>query len=150
MWFRLVALAIGATTLLAADSDGLTPLPAGLDPYTNVVSEVYQDLFGEGSFWGKGIYDVYAFEHVLRNRVPENALLSHDLFEGSFARVGLASDIELYDDFPSRYMAYSKRLHRWVRGDWQLFPWLFPCVRLRPPVTVSSCICRGQTQPATR
>lgn len=97
---------------------------AGLDPYTNVVSEVYQDLFGEGSFWGKGIYDVYAFEHVLRCRVPENALLSHDLFEGSFARVALASDIELYDDFPSRYMAYSKRLHRWVRGDWQLLPWL--------------------------
>ena len=101
---------------------------AGLDPYTNVVSEVYQDLFGEGSFWGKGIYDVHAFEHVLRERVPENALLSHDLFEGSFARVALASDIELYDDFPSRYMAYSKRLHRWVRGDWQLLPWLFPHV----------------------
>jgi cyclic beta-1,2-glucan synthetase len=97
---------------------------AGLDPYTNVVSEVYQDLFGEGSFWGKGIYDLHAFEHVLRNRVPENSLLSHDLFEGSFARVALASDIELYDDFPSRYMAYSKRLHRWVRGDWQLLPWL--------------------------
>lgn len=101
---------------------------AGLDPYTNVVSEVYQDLFGEGSFWGKGIYDVYAFEHVLHNRVPENTLLSHDLFEGSFARVALASDIELYDDFPSRYMAYSKRLHRWVRGDWQLLPWLMPRV----------------------
>jgi cyclic beta-1,2-glucan synthetase len=101
---------------------------AGLDPYTNVVSEVYQDLFGEGSFWGKGIYDLEAFEHVLRNRVPENALLSHDLFEGSFARVALASDIELYDDFPSRYMAYSKRLHRWVRGDWQLLPWLFSSV----------------------
>jgi cyclic beta-1,2-glucan synthetase len=97
---------------------------AGLDPYTNVVSEVYQDLFGEGSFWGKGIYDVESFERVLHNRVPENALLSHDLFEGSFARVALASDIELYDDFPSRYMAYSKRLHRWVRGDWQLLPWL--------------------------
>jgi cellobiose phosphorylase len=101
---------------------------AGLDPYTNVVSEVYQDLFGEGSFWGKGIYDVEAFEHVLRGRVPENTLLSHDLFEGSFARVALASDIELYDDFPSRYMAYSKRLHRWVRGDWQLLPWLMPRV----------------------
>ncbi len=101
---------------------------AGLDPYTNVVSEVYQDLFGEGSFWGKGIYDVEAFEQVLRHRVPENALLSHDLFEGSFARVALASDVELYDDFPSRYMAYSKRLHRWVRGDWQLLPWLMPRV----------------------
>ena len=104
---------------------------AGLDPYTNVVSEVYQDLFGEGSFWGKGIYDVKAFEQVLRDRVPENTLLSHDLFEGSFARVALASDIELYDDFPSRYMGYSKRLHRWVRGDWQLLPWLFPTVPSR-------------------
>ena len=99
---------------------------AGLDPYTNVVSDVYQDLFAEGSYVGKGIYDIRAFESVMEGRVPENTLLSHDLFEGSFARVGLASDIELYDDFPSRYMAYSKRLHRWVRGDWQLLPWLLP------------------------
>lgn len=99
---------------------------AGLDPYTNVVSDVYQDLFAEGSYVGKGIYDIRAFEKVMEGRVPENTLLSHDLFEGSFARVGLASDIELYDDFPSRYMAYSKRLHRWVRGDWQLLPWLLP------------------------
>ncbi len=97
---------------------------AGLDPYTNVVSDVYQDLFAEGSFVGKGIYDLRAFAEALEGRVPDNTLLSHDLFEGSFARVGLASDIELYDDFPSRYMAYSKRLHRWVRGDWQLLPWL--------------------------
>ncbi len=97
---------------------------AGLDPYTNVVSDVYQDVFAEGSFVGKGIYDLRTFAEVLENRVPDNTLLSHDLFEGSFARVGLASDIELYDDFPSRYMAYSKRLHRWVRGDWQLLPWL--------------------------
>jgi cyclic beta-1,2-glucan synthetase len=99
---------------------------AGLDPYTNVVSDVYQDLFAEGSYVGKGIYDIKAFETVLLGKVPENTLLSHDLFEGSFARVGLASDIELYDDFPTRYMAYSKRLHRWVRGDWQLLPWLLP------------------------
>jgi cyclic beta-1,2-glucan synthetase len=97
---------------------------AGLDPYTNVVSDVYQDVFAEGSFVGKGIYDLRTFAEVLEDRVPDNTLLSHDLFEGSFARVGLASDIELYDDFPSRYMAYSKRLHRWVRGDWQLLPWL--------------------------
>lgn len=97
---------------------------AGLDPYTNVVSEVYQDLFGEGSYVGKGIYDVRVFERALKNRVPDNTMLSHDLFEGSFVRAGLASDIELYDDFPSRYMAYAKRLHRWVRGDWQLLPWL--------------------------
>ncbi len=101
---------------------------AGLDPYTNVVSDVYQDLFQEGSFFGKGIYNVEVFEKALKGRVPENALLSHDLFEGLFVRVGLASDIEVYDDFPSRYMAYAKRLHRWVRGDWQLVPWLFPSV----------------------
>ena len=99
---------------------------AGLDPYTSVVSDVYQDLFAEGSYVGKGIYDIRAFETVLEGKVPENTLLSHDLFEGSFARVGLASDIELYDDFPTRYMAYSKRLHRWVRGDWQLLPWILP------------------------
>ncbi len=99
---------------------------AGLDPYTNVVSDVYQDLFAEGSYVGKGIYDIKAFETVMEGKVPENTLLSHDLFEGSFARVGLASDIELYDDFPTRYMAYAKRLHRWVRGDWQLLPWILP------------------------
>ena len=104
---------------------------AGLDPYTNVVSDVYQDLFLEGSFFGKAIYNVEVFEKALKDRVPDNALLSHDLFEGLFVRVGLASDIEVYDDFPSRYMAYAKRLHRWVRGDWQLVPWLFPSVPTR-------------------
>jgi len=97
---------------------------AGLDPYTSIVSDVYQDLFYEGSFIGKAIYDVNAFEKVLANRVPENSLLSHDLFEGIFARAALASDIELFDDFPSKYTVYSKRLHRWVRGDWQLLPWI--------------------------
>lgn len=116
---------------------------AGLDPYTNVVSDVYQDLFAEGSFVGKGIYDLQAFTEALESRVPENTLLSHDLFEGSFARVGLASDIELYDDFPSRYMAYSKRLHRWVRGDWQLLPWLRRTIptahgRAKSPLSVLS------------
>ncbi len=98
---------------------------AGLDPYTTAVSDVYQDLFKEGSFIGKAIYDVKAFERALHNRVPENALLSHDLFEGLFARAGLAVDIELIDEFPSRYTVYAKRLHRWVRGDWQLLPWIF-------------------------
>ncbi len=118
-------------SLTSATSSSFSQLfsgQAGLDPYTNVVSDVYQDLFGAGSFVGKGIYDLHAFAEVLEGRVPDNTLLSHDLFEGSFARVGLASDIELYDDFPSRYMAYSKRLHRWVRGDWQLLPWLRPTV----------------------
>ncbi|MCC6952674.1 MAG: cyclic beta 1-2 glucan synthetase, partial [Deltaproteobacteria bacterium] len=97
---------------------------SGLDPYTQTVSEVYQDLFGEGSFIGKGIYDVRAFSAALEKRVPENALLSHDLFEGNFARAALVSDIELFDDFPSRYHVHSKRLHRWVRGDWQILPWI--------------------------
>ena len=98
---------------------------AGLDPYTQTVSDVYQDLFEEGSYIGKGIYNVKAFEKALENRVPENALLSHDLFEGLFARVALATDIELPDDFPAHYIAYTKREHRWVRGDWQLLPWIF-------------------------
>lgn len=97
----------------------------GLDPYTQLVSDVYQDLFQEGSYIGKGIYDVRAFERALENRVPENSLLSHDLFEGCFARVALATDIEIFDDFPSRYDVYAKRLYRWVRGDWQLLPWIF-------------------------
>lgn len=97
---------------------------SGLDPYTQAVSDVYQDLFQEGTYIGKAIYDVAAFEEALRDRVPENTLLSHDLFEGLFARTALATDIELFDDFPSKYNAYAKRQHRWVRGDWQLLPWV--------------------------
>lgn len=100
----------------------------GVDPYTLAVSDIYQDLFHEGSFFGKGIYDVHAFERALESRVPESTLLSHDLFEGLFARVGLATDIELYDEFPRTYNSFAKRQHRWVRGDWQLLPWLFPKV----------------------
>ena len=96
----------------------------GLDPYTTAVSDVYQDLFHEGSYVGKGIYDVDAFETALEGRVPENALLSHDLFEGLFARVALCTDLEVIDDFPSHYLTWAGRLHRWVRGDWQLLPWL--------------------------
>ncbi|KAA0890020.1 GH36-type glycosyl hydrolase domain-containing protein [Pusillimonas sp. ANT_WB101] len=99
--------------------------PAGLDPYAAAVSDVYQDLFGEGSYTGKGIYDIDAFELALAGRVPDNTMLSHDLFEGVFARAGLASDIEVVEAFPSRYDVASKRLHRWTRGDWQLLPWLF-------------------------
>ena len=96
----------------------------GLDPYTTAVSDVYQDLFGEGSYVGKGIYDIDAFERALHNRVPENSLLSHDLFEGLFARVALCTDIEVIDEFPNHYLTWVARLHRWVRGDWQLLPWL--------------------------
>ncbi|WP_306461346.1 glucoamylase family protein, partial [Burkholderia multivorans] len=96
----------------------------GIDPYVSAVSDVYQDLFDEGSYAGKGIYDVDAFEAVLAGRVPENAVLSHDLFEGIFARAGLASDIEVVEASPSRYDVAASRLHRWARGDWQLLPWL--------------------------
>jgi cyclic beta-1,2-glucan glucanotransferase len=98
--------------------------PAGIDPYAAAVSDVYQDLFAEGSYTGKGIYDVDAFERALAGRVPENTLLSHDLFEGLFARAGLVTDIELFEDFPARYEVAAARQHRWARGDWQLLPWL--------------------------
>lgn len=98
---------------------------AGVDPYAAAVSDVYQDLLGEGSFAGKGIYDVDAFEAALADRVPESTLLSHDLFEGIYARAGLASDVEVVEEFPSRYDVASLRQHRWVRGDWQLLPWIF-------------------------
>ena len=98
---------------------------SGIDPYASAVSDVYQDLFGEGSYVGKGIYDVDAFEAALDGRVPESTLLSHDLFEGTFARAGLASDIEVVEEFPSRYDVAAARQHRWARGDWQLLPWIF-------------------------
>ena len=96
----------------------------GIDPYAAAVSDVYQDLFGEGSYAGKGIYDVDAFEAAMADRVPESALLSHDLFEGIFARAGLTSDVEVVEDFPARYDIAALRHHRWARGDWQLLPWV--------------------------
>jgi cyclic beta-1,2-glucan synthetase len=105
--------------------------PTGIDPYSAAVSDVYQDLFNEASYVGKGIYDVDAFETALRDRIPENSLLSHDLFEGSFARTGLVSDIELFDDYPTNYETSTRRAHRWARGDWQLLPWI---VGQRPTV----------------
>lgn len=100
----------------------------GIDTYTRAISDPYQDLFGEGSFTGKGIYDVDAFHAVLEQRFPENALLSHDLIEGIVARAGLVSDIELIDDYPTHFSAYSRRKHRWMRGDWQITRWLMPRV----------------------
>lgn len=96
----------------------------GVDPYTTAVSDVYQDLYGEGSFTGKGIYDVDAFEQATLGRFPENTLLSHDLIEGTYTRAGLATDIELFDDYPARYLTFTRRKHRWIRGDWQLIGWL--------------------------
>jgi len=101
----------------------------GVDFYTRAVSDVYQDLFGEGIFTGKGIYDVEAFHRVLEHRFPCNAVLSHDLIEGVYARTGLVSDIEVVDDYPSHFSAYSRRKHRWVRGDWQIIFGLLPRVR---------------------
>ena len=100
----------------------------GIDPYTTAVSDVYQDLFGEGNFTGKGLYDVDIFQAALADRVPEDYLLSHDLFESLFARAALITDIELFDGYPSSYDAYAKRQHRWTRGDWQIAGWLFPTV----------------------
>ncbi|HXE38026.1 MAG TPA: glucoamylase family protein [Azonexus sp.] len=107
----------------------------GIDPYTRTVSDVYQDVFGEGSFIGKGIYDVDAFELELGGRFPENRILSHDLLEGCYARSGLLSDVELFEDYPARYSADVSRRHRWIRGDWQLAGWL----RRRVP-----CACPGE------
>jgi cyclic beta-1,2-glucan synthetase len=103
---------------------------SGLDPYAFAVSDVYQDLFGEGSYSGKGIYDVDVFEAALAARIPPDTLLSHDLFEGTFARAGLVSDIEVVEEFPSRYDVAAARQHRWARGDWQLLPWIFGRRRL--------------------
>jgi cellobiose phosphorylase len=101
----------------------------GIDPYTTAVSDIYQDLFGEGIFTGKGIYDINIFNRVIKDAFPDNTVLSHDLLEGSFARAALASDIELIDGYPSGYGSYMMRLHRWVRGDWQLVRWL--CTRIK-------------------
>ncbi|HSB17750.1 MAG TPA: hypothetical protein VLE22_25100, partial [Bryobacteraceae bacterium] len=96
----------------------------GIDPYTRAVSDVYQDVFDEGSFIGKGIYDVDAFEQALKGRLPENRILSHDLLEGCYARAGLLSDAHLYEEYPSSYIADVNRRHRWIRGDWQIAGWL--------------------------
>ncbi|HET7206505.1 MAG TPA: glucoamylase family protein [Terriglobales bacterium] len=96
----------------------------GFDIYTRAVSDVYQDLYGEGSFTGKGIYEVDTLHRVLDRRFPRNALLSHDLIEGAYARAGLVSDVEIIEDYPSHYSAYNRRKHRWLRGDWQIAGWL--------------------------
>ena len=96
----------------------------GIDPYTHAVSDVYQDLFHEGSFVGKGIYDVTAFQKAVGRRLPENRILSHDLLEGAYARAGLVSDVVLFEDYPSSYVVDVSRRYRWTRGDWQIAPWL--------------------------
>lgn len=100
----------------------------GIDPYTRVTSDIYQDVFSEGSFIGKGIYEVDAFEKVTCDRFPENRILSHDLLEGAYARCGFASDVQFYEDHPSSYTTDVNRRHRWVRGDWQVASWALPFV----------------------
>jgi cyclic beta-1,2-glucan synthetase len=98
----------------------------GIDPYTRVISDVYQDLFGEGSFIGKGIYEVDSFTQALKDHFPENRILSHDLIEGCYARSGLLSDVLLFEDYPASYNQDVTRRSRWIRGDWQLIPWILP------------------------
>jgi cyclic beta-1,2-glucan synthetase len=119
-----VNLASAAGSLFARLYAGHT----GVDPYTTAVSDTYQDLFGAGIYTGKGLYDVDAFQATVGWRVPENALLSHDLFEGLYARTALVSDVELVDDYPANVLAHARRQHRWVRGDWQILAWVFPLV----------------------
>ncbi len=109
----------------------------GFDLYSFAVSDVYQDLFGEGSYVGKGIYDVAAFERSLAGQVRQNTLLSHDLFEGIYGRAALVTDITLYEEYPSRYLVYARRLRRWIRGDWQLLPWLFPVVHTQNGIALN-------------
>lgn len=101
---------------------------SGIDPYTRVVSDLYQDVFSEGSYIGKGIYEIDTFEKALRDRFPENRILSHDLLEGSYARCGFASDVQFYEEYPSKYLIDVARRHRWIRGDWQIGNWFLPIV----------------------
>jgi cyclic beta-1,2-glucan synthetase len=122
-----VTMASAAGSLFARVYSGHT----GVDPYTTAVSDTYQDLFSEGIFAGKGLYDVDAFVASLEGRVPENAMLSHDLFEGLHARPALVTDVEVVDDYPASVLAHARRQHRWARGDWQILFWLFPVVPTR-------------------
>ena len=96
----------------------------GIDSYTNAISDLYQDNFEEGIFTGKGIYDLRVFSKVLKNAIPENTVLSHDLLEGCYLRCGLATDIMLMDGYPTKYNSFMNRLSRWIRGDWQIISWL--------------------------
>ena len=138
---RVAGSLTGASRSQYAQLQGNT---AGIDPYTRSVSDVYQDLFGEGSFIGKGIYDVDAFEQALGDRFPDNRILSHDLLEGCYARSALLSDTPLYEDDPASYLVDMRRRHRWIRGDWQIASWLFRRVpgvagrRERNPLSVLS------------
>lgn len=118
----------------------------GIDPYTRAVSDVYQDVFGEGSFIGKGIYDVDAFEAALKGRFPENRILSHDLIEGCYARAGLLSDVQVYEEYPSSYSVDVSRRIRWIRGDWQIASWLLA----RVPGNIARAITSNQDNPLSQ
>jgi cyclic beta-1,2-glucan synthetase len=120
-----ISLESGSRTTFSRIFSGNT----GIDPYTTAASDVYQDLFGEGIYTGKGLYDVEAFERSVNDRAPDQTLLSHDLFESVFARAALVSDIEFLDDYPAHYDTYANRQHRWTRGDWQIAQWLRSTVR---------------------
>ncbi len=122
---RMAANLTGASRSLYSQLYGGEP---GIDPYTRSVSDVYQDVFDEGSFIGKGIYEIDAFEHTLKGRLPNNRILSHDLLEGCFARSGLLSDVHLYEEHPTDYINDVNRRERWIRGDWQIASWLFPWI----------------------
>lgn len=119
---------ISLPSAMATPFSRLCTDPVGTDPYTRAVSDVYQDLAGEASYLGKGIYNPRVFHRVLADRFPEQLLLSHDLIEGAHLRVGLASDIELYEEFPQDYICYTSRQHRWICGDWQIAGWCMPRV----------------------
>ncbi|MBC7765438.1 MAG: glycosyl transferase [Hyphomonadaceae bacterium] len=110
----------------------------GIDPYSHAVSDLYQDVFHEGIFTGKGIYNVQVCQQILASAIPDNTVLSHDLLEGSYIRTGLATDLYLIDGYPAQYQAHSGRQHRWTRGDWQLLPWLFPHVRNKAGIKVKN------------
>ncbi len=120
--------AVGLNSITASIYELLYSSDTGTDPYTRSVSDVYQDIFGEGSFIGKGIYDVCAFERVLKGKMPDNRILSHDLLEGGYIRAGLLSDTFLIEAYPANYLSDVKRRHRWVRGDWQISSWLLSSV----------------------
>ncbi|HNS33041.1 MAG TPA: glucoamylase family protein, partial [bacterium] len=134
-------------SLLSANRSRFAQIFSGdprFDPYTRAISDVYQDLFGEGSFIGKGLYDVDVFISVLEERFPENRILSHDLLEGCYARTALVSDVLICEDFPSTYSTDVSRRHRWIRGDWQIAAWIFPYApgpggfRLKNPISALS------------
>lgn len=135
-------------SLISAGQSRFTKLfsgDSGLDPYTREVSDVYQDAFGEGSFIGKGIYDVDAFRQAVDGRLPENLILSHDLLEGGYARSALVTDVELIEEQPASVAIESSRRHRWIRGDWQLAGWLLP--RVPGPPNLKDKRSQRQTNP---